>query len=419
MTAPARAVDLQSGVSETLGPQPTVSRAVRSRIQSINALRGLIMIIMAIDHTREFIHAGAQTFSPEDLSRTTAILFFTQWVTHICAPVFMFTAGLGAFFWLHQRGRTKRDLAVFLVTRGLWLIVLEVVVIHFAMDFNFDYSLVILEVIWALGWCMILLAALVYLPIGVLATLSLATIALINLTDGVQAANLGSWAWLWHIVHEPGIIQIGGTSFEVAYTLVPWVAVMSAGYCFGRLMQLEPDVRRRWLLRIGIGLTALFVVLRAVDVYGDPGAWRHQKTALFTLLAFLRTTKYPPSLLFLLMTMGPALLILAGFDRRVFSRTNPLIVFGRVPLFFFVVHLFLIHAIATLLLYTRYGDAPFLFTTLPALQGPAAAFPRGLGYSLGVVYLIWIGVVLALYPVCRWYAGVKQGHPEWWWLSYL
>lgn len=390
----------------------------RIRVQSVDALRGLIMIIMALDHDRDFIHAAAQSFSPEDLTRTSAVLFLTQWVTHICAPVFMFTAGIGAYLWLRRGGRTKKDLARFLVTRGVWLLVLEVTVVHFAMTFNVSMDVLVLEVIWALGWCMILLAGLAYLPTWALATVSAALILLHNLANGVDPTAFGRFSWVWMWLHQPGPLVTSPHIVILAYPIIPWVAVMSAGFCFGRVLELDQMVRRKLMIRAGIALSLGFVALRWLNFYGDPVPWSPQRTPLFTVLSFLRTTKYPPSLAFLLMTMGPALLLLAWFDGRRFRPGNPFVVFGRVPLFFFVAHLFLLHGIAVLLMFARYGNASFLFTTLPALGGPRAAFPTDLGSSLAVVYLIWVGALAILYPVCRWFGSVKQRRDDWW-LSYL
>ncbi len=244
---------------------------MKHRIQSIDALRGLVMIIMALDHVRDFFHSAARAFQPDDLTRTTTALFFTRWITHICAPVFMFTAGLGAFFWL-SRGRTKGQLSRFLWTRGLWLIVLELTVLRLAMNFSLTSGFLLLSVLWALGWAMIALGFLVWLPLPALAVVSIAGIALHNLTDGVMAPQFGSAGWIWNVLHQPGLFRIGSVNALAAYPLVPWIFVMSAGFCTGPLMALDTVERRRWLTRIGLILTAAFICLRALNVYGDPSA---------------------------------------------------------------------------------------------------------------------------------------------------
>lgn len=375
------------------------------------------MIVMALDHVRDFFHVGAMSFRPEDLTRTTAALFFTRWITHICAPVFMFTAGLGAFFWLNS-GHTKSQLSRFLWTRGLWLALLDVVVVQFAFRFNFGSGPVILNVLWALGWCMVILSVLIHLPIRVLAPLSIAVIVLHNLADNVSASQFGSWGWIWTVIHQPGILPIHGAVVVVAYPLVPWFAVMAAGFCFGPIFNLPPDQRQRRMVRIGLGLTLAFLVIRGINSYGDPVPWSNEPPGM-ALLSFLRCTKYPPSLDFLLMTLGPALLLLAALDRFTFlKRANPLLVFGRVPLFFFILHLYLIHLLAIPLALFRYGHAGFLFTPAPSMGGAANVYPSDYGYSLGVVYLLWILVVVLLYPVCLWFARLKERRKDWW-LSYF
>jgi uncharacterized membrane protein len=388
----------------------------RPRVSSVDALRGFVMIVMALDHVREYFHAGAQQFPPEDLTRTTAILFLTRWVTHICAPVFVFTAGLGAFFWM-SRGRTAADLASFLWKRGLWLVVLELTVLRLAMNFSLTSGFVVLTVLWVIGWSMIALGFLARLPVRVLAALSIATIALHNLADPVTAGQFGGAAWLWNILHQQGMFLVGGVPVVTAYPLIPWIAVMSAGFCFGKVMMLAPQDRRTWMIRIGLGLTAAFFAIRGLNIYGDPLRW---STAIpgMTVLSFLRCTKYPPSLDFLLMTLGPALLLLAWFERMRLSKANPLIVFGRVPLFYFLLHLFLIHALTIPFALARYGHAGFLFRAFPGMGGPAELFPSGYGYGLGVVYVVWISVVAALYPVCLWFARVKDRRRDGW-LTYL
>ena len=363
------------------------------------------MIVMALDHVRDFTSSTAFLFSPDDLTHTNAALFFTRWITHFCAPVFMFTAGIGAYF---RAARGRRDMTRFLVTRGLWLVLLELTVVRLALSFG--RGPVILEVVWVLGWSMVLLGLLIHLPVRFLAVLSIATIALHNLADGVKDG------WIWNILHRQGAVPLGDTLVVVAYPLVPWFAVMAAGYCFGRVMTFDGERRRRWLLRIGLGLTAAFIVVRGVNEYGDPQRWSGAIPGM-VVLSFLKVTKYPPSLDFLLMTLGPAILLLWWLDRVWLADSNPLIVFGRVPLFYFIVHLFLIHGLAVLLAFISYGHAGFMLSLLPSMGGPMV-YPPDYGYGLGGVYAIWLLVVSAMYPLSRWFAGVKRRRRDWW-LSYL
>ena len=390
------------------------------RIESIDALRGLVMVIMALDHVRDFVHRGAMSGSPTDLATTTPALFLTRWVTHICAPVFMLTAGMGAFFWW-QRGRSRGELSWFLLSRGVWLIVLEVTVMRLAYNFSVSaqYPLLLI-VLWALGGCMIVMAALVWLPVPVLAAVSLVAIAGHNLLDGVDPGRLGISTGVWNVIHQPGLVPGLGATVFVAYPLVPWVAVMALGFCLGPVFQWDSPRRERFLLATGVAATAGFVVLRWVDGYGDPAPWSAQRSPVYTLLSFLNTTKYPPSLLFLLMTLGPALLLLAWLDRRGMRATGPLVVFGRVPLFYFVLHFYLAHLAVVVLSVVTYGTAAwgFVFGPVPSMGGPKELFPAGFGWSLGVAYLVWAVVVVGLYPVCRWFAGVKARRRDWW-LGYL
>lgn len=292
------------------------------------------MIIMALDHVRDFVSSSAMLFPPENLARTTPILFFTRWITHFCAPVFMFAGGMGAFLWAQRNTGLSR----FLWTRGLWLIVLELTVMRVSYFFSFSLAYpVMLVVLWALGASMIALAVLSKLPLRVLAVVSVLTIVLHNLLDGVQGGAI------WTVLHRQGAIHMLGTVVLVAYPLVPWVAVMAAGFCFGEIFLLTPEQRRRILIRTGAALTVGFVVLRAINIYGDPSRW---SSNIYPVLSFLNCTKYPPSLDYLLMTLGPAMLCLAWFDGLGWKQENPLIVFGRVPLFYFVVHFYAAHAIA-------------------------------------------------------------------------
>ena len=382
------------------------------RLQSIDIPRGAVMIVMALDHTRDFIHIGAQSFSPEDLTRTTPAIFFTRWITHFCAPTFMLTAGLSAYLWA-QRRASLGQLSKFLVTRGLWLIILELTVVRLGMYFNFDYSFIMLLVFWGLGCCMIALAALVWLPFPALAGLSAGLILLHNLLDGIQTKQVGSAAWVWIILHQIGTFRIYGHVILVAYSLIPWVAVMAGGYCLGRVFLLEPSHRQKLLVRLGLGLTLAFLLIRALNVYGDPRPWSPH-----TLISFLNCTKYPPSLDFLLMTLGPALTVMGLIENVRLNSRNPLLVFGRVPLFYFVLHLPLMHLIALMMAWVRYGRAGFFLNGTPAMGGPRKLFPPGYGWDLSVVYAVWIVTVALMYPVCRSYAALKERRQDWW-LTYL
>ena len=387
----------------------------RARVDSVDLLRGLIMLVMALDHTRDYF--GVASANPTDLATTTVALFFTRWVTHICAPVFFLLTGTGAF--LSLRRKTRRGLSRFLWTRGLWLIFLEIVLMRcLGWQWNFDYHLTMLTVLWALGWSMIVLSALVYLPTSIVAAIGLVMIAGHNLFDGVKAASLGSWAPLWTMLHSPGVLYSDGSHLVfAAYVLIPWVGVTAAGFALGQIFEWSAERRQRFLLRAGIASIAAFIVLRAVNVYGDPARWAPQKSAVFTFLSFINTTKYPPSLLFLLMTLGPALLFLRVFDRRERSRSGPALIVGRVPMFYYIGHVIVIHTLAFLAALIRFGQVRNVFQS-PTLDRFPITQPPGWPLSLPWVYLIWISVLVILYPVCRWYARVKleSGNP---WLSYL
>jgi uncharacterized membrane protein len=399
-----------------ISAQPSVA----PRIQSVDALRGLIMMLMAIDHIRDYIARSAMQFLPTDLSRTTATIFFTRWITHFCAPVFMLTAGLGAFFWMNRGHHSKSELSRFLVTRGAWLVLLEITVMRTIMFFQFSYHTkpVLLIILWAIGLSMIALAALIYLPLRLLACLSIAIIALHNLLDPVSPQSFGRLAWLWDILHQRSVLPFMGVNFVTGYPVLPWIGVMSLGYCLGTTFLWDATRRRRFLMRLGFALTAVFIVVRAINVYGDPFRWSHQASVLFSALSFLNTTKYPPSLDFLLMTLGPAMVALAWLERFQFSFANPLIVFGRVPFFYYVAHMLLAHLIAVAMNFARYGRTAFLLIPPPSMGSPSKLFPPDYGFPLWTVYAVWIAVLLLLYPACLWFGNLKQHHHEWW-LSYL
>ena len=366
------------------------------------------MMIMALDHVRDYFHGPSQLFAPEDLARTDGFLFATRWITHFCAPVFMFLAGTSAYLYA-RRGRTPSEVSRFLWTRGLWLVVLELTVVaSFGWEFGINTHPG-LAVIWALGWSMVVLAGALHLPWRILLVSSVAMIAAHNALDGVRPEQFGSLAWVWRLLHVRSVLLPGsGVDVRVGYPLIPWIGLMSAGFCFGRVLDLDPETRRRLLIRLGTGLTLLFVVLRWSNLYGDPSPWSAQPTAVLTVVSFLNCTKYPPSLLYLLMTLGPTILVLGLLEHVRVGARNPFLVFGRVPLFYYLLHLPLLHAVALLFAQMRYGRLAFLLSMPPSLRGPRPDFPADYGYGLWQTYVIWAAIVLVLYPVCRWYADVKR-----------
>ena len=388
---------------------------MRARIESIDLVRGIIMILMALDHTRDYF--GNAGVNPTDPATTTVALFLTRWITHICAPGFFLLTGVGAALTL--RRMSTPALSRFLLTRGLWLIFLEIVVVRcFGWQFNFDYRLMLLNVLWALGWAMIFLSALVRLPTWAVTSIGVVMIATHNLLDGVQEASFGALAPLWTILHAPGVIvDAPGHLVFVAYALIPWIGVTAAGYGLGTVYRWEAERRRRLLLRLGLVLVAAFLVLRTINGYGDPLPWSTRQSPMFTALSFLNTNKYPPSLLFLLMTLGPILLLLRALDAGTPGVLHPALVFGKVPLFYYLLHVPLIHLLAVVACYARYGDAHWMFQSNGLDQFPVTQPPGG-PLGLPWVYLIWAGIVIALYPVCRWFAALKRRRGEWW-LSYL
>ena len=375
------------------------------RIESIDVVRGSIMILMALDHVRDFFGVPG---NPANLATASAPLFLTRWITHFCAPVFFLLMGTGAY--LSSRRRTRGELSWLLLTRGLWLIVLELTLVRcFAYQFNVDYQVTLLLVLWALGWSLVVLSALVWLPTWLLTTIGLVLIGGHNAFDSFRPAS-----GLWNILHAPGFV-VTGPRFTVfaSYPLIPWIGVTAAGYGLGQIYFWDPDRRRRFLFAAGVAVTLGFVALRWSNLYGDPRPWAGQATTLFTSLSFINANKYPPSLLFLMMTLGPALLFLRTADRRTPPFLHPARAFGQVPLFYFVLHFVVIHALAVVVCYAKYGTAHWMFTS-PDLGNYPFTQPPGWGFSLPAVYAIWIGVVVATYPACQWMARLKARRRVWW-----
>ena len=390
---------------------PTAKLRNAGRFESIDLLRGLVMVVMALDHVLDYF--SSTRFDPFDLSQTTPGLALTRWATHICAPVFVFLAGTSAFL-SFTKGKPKRALARFLLARGVWLIFLELTVIRFAWMFNNDYAMSFGQVIWAIGWSMVALAALIYLPVVAVAAVGVIIILGHNLLDAVTSAEAGSLGWLWSILHTgDAVAWAPGYVFYPGYPLLPWIGVMAAGFGFGKVMQLEEAKRRQILWWLGGSLTAGFFLLRVTNLYGDPVPWTSGRDWVITLLSFINVQKYPPSLLFLLVTLGPALGLLALFERWRGRLAGVFVTYGRVPLFYYVIHLYLIHLVAVLAAWLSGADWHMMF---------GSDFPgewaEPYGFGLPVIYGIWTAIVVGLYPLCRWFAGVKRRHPGGY-LSYL
>ena len=379
-----------------------------TRVSSVDLIRGAVMVLMAIDHVR--VYSGLPAGGP------TAGIFFTRWVTHFSAPAFFFLAGTSAFLY----SRTHRDVSRFLLTRGIWLVLLELTVIRVAWTFNFDFANYMLAgVIWALGWCMILMAGLVKLRVRTVAAIGVAVIVLHNAVMPSLAPHLpGVLRKILYVGFFEGSIG----PLIVLYVTIPWIGVMAAGYAFGEVLTLEPKPRDRLCLQIGLGAFALFLILRGFNLYGDPRPWQagvqnpDGGPGMPGFLSFLNTTKYPASLLFLLMTLGPPIALIPFLERARGIVARWITVFGRVPFFFYLLHLPLIHGLALIVSGIRHGAIdPWLFTNHPMGNPPP---PDGYTWSLGLLYAVWAVAIVLLYVACRWYADLKSRRTDWW-LRYL
>ncbi|OOQ62212.1 DUF1624 domain-containing protein [Mucilaginibacter pedocola] len=394
-----------------------MSTITKNRITAIDLLRGTIMIIMALDHVRDYLYSGSFLFDPLDLTQTNGTLFFTRWITHFCAPIFMLLAGTSAY--LIGQKKSKRELSVFLMKRGLWLIFLEMVVVNLGWNFNLTFPMFLFITIWALGVSMILLAAFIHLPVKAIFIGSIVIIAGHNLLDGVHAPGNTLPAFGWALVHDQQFFLWQGKQFLVGYPIVPLMAVMPLGYCLGTWYKAGYDIQKRQknlLLSGGLAL-AFFVVLRYANVYGDPSKWAVQKDGFLTFLSFLNVSKYPPSLLYLLLTLGAACVFLSVTEKLQGKLVDVVSVYGRVPMFYYLIHIYIIHAIAMAASALTPGQDWHRWILSEPIW-----FTRGLkgyGFSLPVAYLVWVAIVVGLYPLCKWYDAYKQANKSKWWLSYL
>ncbi len=403
-------------MTATLAPSQAAPGAPATRIRSIDIIRGAVMVLMAIDHVR--VYSGLPAGGP------TAGIFFTRWITHFCAPAFIFLAGTSAFFY----GRKHTDLSRHLLTRGVWLVFLELTFVRVMWTFNVDFANYELAgVIWVIGWCMVLMSLLVKLPVKAIAAIGVVIIAGHNLMDPrlggvIQGLQGNPLAWLWKVLYVGFFAGPVGPNLMVLYSIVPWIGVMAAGYGFGTILTLEPERRNRLCLAIGLGAIALFLVLRGFNIYGDPRPWTaisrnpNAPPAPPAFFRFLNTNKYPASLLFLLMTLGPTIALIPLIERARGAVADWLTVFGRVPFFYYLLHIPLIHLLALVVSKIKLGSvSPWLFENHPMGNGPA---PDGYTWGLGTLYLVWAITVVLLYFACRWFVEIK-GRRRDWWLGYL
>jgi len=373
------------------------------RIRSIDILRGIVILLMILDHVRDFF--SPTPFNVLNLARTTPAFFLTRFVTHFCAPVFVFLAGASAFL----SKRPKKDLSLFLLTRGIFLVILEIVLITPSFGFIFYLKLYFLQVIWAIGWSMIFLAGLVWLPRYLIFIISLLLIAGHNLFDGIQPVDMGSFSSLWIILHVPFKVL---SRFLVYYPLIPWIGVIGIGYIFGPVFEWEPVHRKRFCITLGLALLATFVLLRVFNLYGDSQPWSVQSRGLvFTVFSFFNTTKYPPSLSFLLMTLGPAIAFVPVCESLKGILAKLFYIFGRVPLFVYMIHLPVAHLVAIVFSLIMYQKAFWWF-------GNPAGFPSNYTPNLMITYAVWLILIVLFIPLVIWFAGVKRRSKKWW-LSYI
>lgn len=382
---------------------------------SIDLLRGLVMFIMALDHVRDLLHADALYFNPLDETKTTALLYATRWITHFCAPTFVMLAGASAY--LMGTRRTKPALSWFLLTRGLWLIFVDMVIMSFG--WSFAPHAVLFGVLSTMGVGMMILALLIYLPERLLPVLGLIIVFGHNALDGIRFAPGSVAQVLWSFVNVPNMLPTQGFIIFIGYPVLAWLGILLCGYGLGMLFRpgYDPDKRKRLLRNIGLAAILLFVILRYINVYGNPIPWKPGANALQTLMIFFNVQKYPPSLLYTLITLGPVLILLSFIADKPLRPTNPLVYFGRVPFFYYVLHFHIIHIIGIIIGVAMGHPLSFMLTYNYITD--TAQLKGSYGVSLAAVYAIWLLLVAALYPLCKWYAGYKQRHQDWKWLSYF
>lgn len=389
----------------------------KPRIASIDFLRGLIMVIMALDHTRDYFHIGAMTSTPTDLSTTTPLLFFTRWITHFCAPLFLFLSGISAF--LNGQNKTKKELSIFLIKRGFFLIVFEIVVMNLILTFNPAYNIIFLITLWAFGWSMVILGLLIRTNAFTIAIIGTILFFGHNLLDKIVLdPNSISTAIINIILTSKGnAFPIGGGHIIlVGYTILPWASIMLLGYSFGQLFSntIEAQKRQRFFLIAGLGIITYFLLMRSINMYGDPNPWATQKNSLFTFLSFFNLTKTPPSLLFGCMTIGPGLIVLSFSENLKNKFSQIVMVYGKAPLFYFAGHFLLLHLLLVIFFYaTGHTNSQIVDSESPFLFRPTA-----FGFSLRYVYLLWIAVVIIMYYPCKWFYNYKKSHNSWW-LKYM
>ncbi len=396
------------------------AEATQKRIDSIDVLRGIVMVIMAIDHVRDFLHQGAYLDDPLNISTTTPVLFFTRWITHLCAPTFVFLSGLSIY--LQSTRKSSSELSSFLIKRGLWLIFVEFGLITLGMTFNPFYSLLIMQVIWAIGISMIILGFLSRLPYKILLAIGLFIVLGHNALDFLEAEPGFKAGFWWDLFHHGSfaIYPIAKDHFiAIMYPFVPWTGLMILGYCFGIFFtpKFTSEQRQKILLRFGLSLIGFFILLRGINLYGDPNPWTPQNTMFHTFLSFIKVHKYPPSLAYMSVMIGIAILALSFLETIQNKITKAFRVFGRTAFFYYILHFYLVHTICMILYFSR-GHS--LVEAINSLQTFPFLFSiKGEGYSLGFVYLIWMLIISGLYPLCKWYDSYKTAHKEKWWLSYL